>query len=133
MLLMKKLRFSKLIFSFFDLLLNSIVYELYFKVEFHSAGKEVLKHLGDLSPISDNMSPEQKLAIIQNEFERLLELKSYYRLSGYWYRLLADKQNHVFNMVQVLRQPARCTSLTEICVNGSSTKWRKLKLRSGQK
>ncbi|MGV8136034.1 MAG: Abi family protein [Mangrovibacterium sp.] len=32
----------------------------------------------------------------ENEFLRLLELKSYYRLSGYWYPLLADKQNHIF-------------------------------------
>lgn len=32
----------------------------------------------------------------ENEFLHLLELKSYYRLSGYWYPLLADKQNHVF-------------------------------------
>ena len=32
----------------------------------------------------------------ENEFLRLLELKSYYRISGYWYPLLADKQNHLF-------------------------------------
>lgn len=32
----------------------------------------------------------------EEEFLRLLELKSYYRLSGYWYPLLADKQNHIF-------------------------------------
>ncbi|MBL7969664.1 MAG: Abi family protein [Prolixibacteraceae bacterium] len=32
----------------------------------------------------------------EKEFLRLLELKSYYRLSGYWYPLLADKQNHIF-------------------------------------
>jgi abortive infection bacteriophage resistance protein len=40
---------------------------------------------------------ERGLAI-ENEplFLELLEKKSYYRLSGYWYPLLADKQNHVF-------------------------------------
>lgn len=32
----------------------------------------------------------------EKEFLRLLELKSYYRLSGYWYPLLADKQIHLF-------------------------------------
>lgn len=32
----------------------------------------------------------------EKEFLRLLEMKSYYRLSGYWYPLLADKQNHFF-------------------------------------
>jgi abortive infection bacteriophage resistance protein len=40
---------------------------------------------------------ERGLAI-ENEtfFLELLEKKSYYRLSGYWYPLLADKQNHIF-------------------------------------
>ena len=32
----------------------------------------------------------------ESEFLHLLELKSYYRLSGYWYPLLADKQKHLF-------------------------------------
>jgi abortive infection bacteriophage resistance protein len=31
-------------------------------------------------------------------FLEILEKKSYYRLSGYWYPLLADKENHVFKM-----------------------------------
>ncbi len=31
-------------------------------------------------------------------FLEILEKKSYYRLSGYWYPLLADKQNHVFKV-----------------------------------
>lgn len=34
----------------------------------------------------------------EEEFLSLLELKSYYRLSGYWYPLLADKQNHIFKL-----------------------------------
>lgn len=36
--------------------------------------------------------------IIENEPKalHLLEMISYYRLSGYWYPLLADKQNHIF-------------------------------------
>lgn len=36
--------------------------------------------------------------IIENEAKatHLLEAISYYRLSGYWYPMLADKQNHVF-------------------------------------
>lgn len=32
----------------------------------------------------------------EGEFLRLIELKSYYRLSGYWYPLLLDKQRHIF-------------------------------------
>jgi len=33
----------------------------------------ILKHLGDLKPINDNMEPEENLALIQSEFERLYD------------------------------------------------------------
>lgn len=56
---------------FFEQVINSIVYELYFEQEIKQANKEVLKHLSDLKPINDTMSKEEKLAIIQGEFERL--------------------------------------------------------------
>ncbi|PUV22536.1 Eco57I restriction-modification methylase domain-containing protein [Sphingobacterium athyrii] len=59
--------------SFFDSLASAITYELYFPEEIKSAGKEVLKHLGDLQPINYEMSEEEKLAIIQSEFERLYD------------------------------------------------------------
>ena len=65
---------------FFHSLADSIIYELYFPEEIKSAGKEILKHLGDLpngqaglKPITDDMSKEEKLAIIQSEFERLYD------------------------------------------------------------
>jgi abortive infection bacteriophage resistance protein len=32
----------------------------------------------------------------EDYFLHLLEVKSYYRLSGYWYPLLEDKENHRF-------------------------------------
>jgi len=60
-----------LVGKFFYSLSNCIVFELYFPAEIKSAGKEILKHLGDLKPITDKMSEEEKLAIIQSEFERL--------------------------------------------------------------
>lgn len=56
---------------FFISLSNSIVYELFFEKEIKAAGKEILRHLKDLKPISDDMSKEEKLAIIQSEFKRL--------------------------------------------------------------
>ena len=59
--------------KYFESLIDSIVYELYFPEEIKSAGKEILKHLGDLKPITDEMSEEEKLAIIQSEFERLYD------------------------------------------------------------
>lgn len=63
----------KINFDFFDLTLESLIYELYFPEEIKTAGKEILKHLGDLKPITDEMSKEKKLAIIQIEFERLYD------------------------------------------------------------
>lgn len=59
--------------NFFMQLNDALVFELYFPTEIKSAGKEILKHLGDLKPITDDMSEEEKLAIIQSEFERLYD------------------------------------------------------------
>ena len=59
--------------AFFDSLASAICFELYFTEEIKSAGKEILKHLVDLKPITDDMSEERKLAIIQIEFERLYD------------------------------------------------------------
>ena len=59
------------VLSFFVIVSDTIFYELYFPEELKTANKEILKHLGDLKPITDEMSEEEKLAIIQSEFERL--------------------------------------------------------------
>lgn len=58
-------------FYFFESITESIVFELYFPDEIKSAGKEILKHLQDLQPITDKMSEEKKLATIQSEYDRL--------------------------------------------------------------
>jgi len=60
-----------IISNFYESVLDSISFELFLPTELKSANKEVLKHLGDLKPITDEMSEEEKLAIIQAEFERL--------------------------------------------------------------
>jgi hypothetical protein len=62
-----------LISSFYISLNSSIIFELYFPEELKSADKEILKHLGVLKPITEEMSEEEKLAIIQSEFERLYD------------------------------------------------------------
>ncbi len=59
--------------KFFESVLDTIVFELFLNEEIKSAGKEILKHLGELKPITDDMSEEKKLAIIQSEFERLYD------------------------------------------------------------
>ncbi|WP_433777823.1 Eco57I restriction-modification methylase domain-containing protein [Flavobacterium anhuiense] len=59
--------------KYFESILDTIVFQLFITEEIKSAGKEILKHLGDLKPITDEMSEEEKLAIIQSEFERLYD------------------------------------------------------------
>lgn len=71
--ILAKSKVDDIVFRFFESLLDGIVFELYFPEEIKSAGKEILKHLGDLKPITDEMSEEEKLAIIQSEFERLYD------------------------------------------------------------
>lgn len=69
----KKYVHDSLLVTFFDSLLNSLVFEIHFPEEIKAAGKEILKHLGDLKPITNDKSDEKKLAIIQSEFERLYD------------------------------------------------------------
>lgn len=62
-----------LLYSFFYQLIDALSFELYIPIEIHNANKQILSHLGDLKPITDDMSNEEKLAIIQSEFERLYD------------------------------------------------------------
>ncbi|WP_010424315.1 Eco57I restriction-modification methylase domain-containing protein [Anaerophaga thermohalophila] len=64
---------NELVYSFMYQLVDSLIFELYFPEELQSANKQILPHLGDLKPITDEMSDEEKLAIIQSEFERLYD------------------------------------------------------------
>jgi hypothetical protein len=50
-----------------------MVFDLYFPEEFKAANKEILKNLGELKPITDDMTDEEKMAIIQSEFDRLYD------------------------------------------------------------
>uniref|UniRef100_A0A831UB68 site-specific DNA-methyltransferase (adenine-specific) n=1 Tax=Geobacter metallireducens TaxID=28232 RepID=A0A831UB68_GEOME len=59
--------------AYFEQLIDALVYELYFPDEIKAAGKEILPHLGELTPITDTMSEEGKLAVIQREFDRLYD------------------------------------------------------------
>lgn len=66
---------TSLVASFFRQLIDGLVFELYFPDEIKAANKEILKHLGELKPITDDMSDEEKLAVIQSEFDRLYDPK----------------------------------------------------------
>lgn len=64
---------QKLQSAYFEQLIDGLVYELYFPAEIKAANKEILKHLGDLTAITDAMSDAEKMAIIQTEFDRLYD------------------------------------------------------------
>lgn len=66
-----KLFGQKFLSTFFEQLIDGLVYELYFPEELKAAGKELQPHIGNLTPLADDMPEEQKLAIIQQEFDRL--------------------------------------------------------------
>lgn len=66
---------SNLIKSFIIELLDSLVFELYFTDKIKAANKEIFNNLGALKPITVDMSDEEKLAVIQSEFDRLYDPK----------------------------------------------------------
>ena len=68
-----KLLGQKLQSAYFDQLIDGLVYELYFPDELKAAGKDILRHLGELPPITDAQSSEEKLVVIQREFDRLYD------------------------------------------------------------
>ena len=57
--------------SFFSELINSLIYEIYFVDQLKESKKEFFKYVEDIEPIKNEMSDEQKLSIIQSEYERL--------------------------------------------------------------
>lgn len=63
----------KLQTAYFEQLIDGLVFELYFADEINAANKPILKQLGDLKPITEDMTAEEKLAIIQSEFDRLYD------------------------------------------------------------
>lgn len=64
---------SDLIFKFYEQLLDSIVFELYFEEEINNSNKGFLSELKSLQVLDENMTDEEKLSIIQSEFERLYD------------------------------------------------------------
>lgn len=70
---MLRINETSLSMRYFEQLIDGLVYELYFPEEIKAAGKEILTHLGELTPLTDEMSEEEKLAIIQREFDRLYD------------------------------------------------------------
>lgn len=57
--------------SFFERLIDAMVYELYLPEEIESAGCEVLKHLTNLPELKDDWSDEKKLETIEKVYKEL--------------------------------------------------------------
>ena len=51
------------------------LFELYFEDEIKKAGRDILKYLTDLTPITDDMSDEEKMQIITQTFNDLYDKK----------------------------------------------------------
>ncbi len=64
---------GKLRYWFFRQLIDGLFFESYFSDEIKAANKEILPHLEELAPITDDISEEEKLATIQREFDRLYD------------------------------------------------------------
>ncbi len=64
---------QKLQSAYFEQLIDAMVFELYFPEESKAANKEIIKHMGELKFITDDMIEEEKMAIIQSEFDRLYD------------------------------------------------------------
>lgn len=73
LLIAHKKNYSNIVISFYNSLSSSLILELALSEKFISNKKEIFRHLGDLKPITDSMSDEEKLAVIQSEFERLYD------------------------------------------------------------
>ncbi len=67
------LRGQKLLSAYFEQVIDGLVYELYFYDELKDAGKDIIPHLGKLTPFTEAASDEEKLAIIHREFNRLYD------------------------------------------------------------
>jgi len=59
--------------AFLKQLIDGLVSELYYPDEIKTANKQILPHLGKLTPVTNDMTEEEKLANTQREFEHLYD------------------------------------------------------------
>ncbi|MCX6325178.1 MAG: hypothetical protein NT144_00805, partial [Bacteroidia bacterium] len=64
---------DQLMSTYFEQIIDGMVYELYFPELLKKHNREIIKHLGELPELTDNMSDEQKMSIIRTVFNRLNE------------------------------------------------------------
>jgi hypothetical protein len=59
--------------KYFIEILDAIQFDLYFHDALISANKEIIKFIGSIRPINENMSKEEMHAIVLSEFNRLYD------------------------------------------------------------
>ncbi|HPD44417.1 MAG TPA: hypothetical protein PKZ45_09215, partial [Dysgonamonadaceae bacterium] len=57
--------------TYFEQIINGMVYELYFPELLKKYDCEIIKHLGELPEFTEGMSDEDKMEICQKVFDRL--------------------------------------------------------------
>lgn len=64
---------DKLMPTYFEQIIDGMVYELYFPELIKKHKREIIQHLGELPEFTDKMSDEQKMKICKTVFNRLNE------------------------------------------------------------
>jgi hypothetical protein len=64
---------SKLISTYFEQIIDGMVYELYFPELLKQHNRTIIEHLGELPEFTDTMNDSQKMEIINTVFNRLNE------------------------------------------------------------
>lgn len=62
---------DKLMPIYFEQIIDGMVYELYLGELLREHGREIIKHLGELPEINEDMSDAQKMETIRDVFKRL--------------------------------------------------------------
>lgn len=57
--------------TYFEQIIDGMVYELYFPELLKRHSREIIKHLGELPEFTDRISDEQKMKICKKVFDRL--------------------------------------------------------------
>lgn len=60
-------------YLFFKEVSDCCIFEIFFSEEIHASNKDVIKHLHSIKSIDVDMTDEEKLAVINSEFERLYD------------------------------------------------------------
>lgn len=70
--------------TYFEQIIDGMVYEIYFPELLKKNNREILKHLGDLPELTDKMSDEKKMSLVKTAFNRLNEKDHPVRLNLFY-------------------------------------------------